>query len=125
MENWVHSRSCMKLQFVCHSTNLFQHLIQTIIFGDNLLSFLASLRNICLYIFVAVGIISHLHRKFFHCDVDLPVVSIVYALLVQWGGGLLYRCWGLSGRRISRWNASTSLLCVEVAVGENYSSSSR
>jgi hypothetical protein len=29
----------------------------------------------------------------------------------------------LFGRRISRWNASTSLLCVEVAVGENYSSS--
>jgi hypothetical protein len=36
-----------------------------------------------------------------------------------------HRWWGLSGRRISRWNASTSLLCVEVAVGENYSSSGR
>ena len=51
------------------------------------------------------------------------VVSIVYALVVQWGGGLLRRWWGISGRRISRWNASTSLLCVEVAIGENYSSS--
>ena len=53
------------------------------------------------------------------------VVSIVYALVVQWGGGLLRRWWGISGRRISRWNASTSLLCVEVALGESYSSSGR
>jgi len=53
------------------------------------------------------------------------VVSIVYVLLVQWGGGLLCRWWGLSGRRISRWNTLTSLLCIEVAVGEQYSSSSR
>jgi len=49
------------------------------------------------------------------------VVSIVYALVVQLGGGLLCRWWGLSGRRILRWNALTSLLCVEVAIGENYS----
>ena len=54
----------------------------------------------------------------------LFVVSIMYVLMVQWGGGLLHRWWGLSGRRISRWNASTFLLCVEVAVGENYSLSS-
>ena len=53
------------------------------------------------------------------------VLSIVYALVVQRGGGLLHRWWGLSGRRISRWNTSTSLLCVEVAGGENYSSSGR
>jgi uncharacterized membrane protein YcfT len=53
------------------------------------------------------------------------VVSIVYALVVQRGGGLLNRWCGLSRRRISRWNASTPLLCVEVAVGENYSSSGR
>jgi len=53
------------------------------------------------------------------------VLSIVYALVVERGGGLLHRWWGLSGRRISRWNASTFLLCMEVAVGKNYSSSSR
>ena len=45
------------------------------------------------------------------------VLSIVYALVLQRGGGLLHRWWGLSGRRISRWNALTSLLCVEVVVG--------
>jgi len=50
------------------------------------------------------------------------VLSIVYVLVVQQGRGLLHRWCGLSGRRISRWNASTSLLCAEVAVGENYSS---
>jgi len=53
------------------------------------------------------------------------VVSIVYVLMVKQGGGLLHRWWGLSGRRISRWNTSTSLLCMEVAIGENYSSFSQ
>ena len=53
------------------------------------------------------------------------VVSIVYALVVQRGGGLLHRWCGLSRRRILRWNASTPILCEEVAVGENYSSSGR
>jgi len=52
------------------------------------------------------------------------IISVTYALVVQRGGGLLHRWWGLSGRRISRWNASTSLLRMEVAIGENYSSSS-
>jgi len=57
---------------------------------------------------------------------NLSFQLTVYALVVQRGGCLpLHRWWGLSGRRISRWNASTSLLCVEVAVGENYSSSGR
>jgi len=47
------------------------------------------------------------------------VVSIVYVLMVQRGRGLLlHRFSGLYGRRISRCNALTSLLCVEVAVGE-------
>jgi len=46
------------------------------------------------------------------------VLSIMYALMFQRGGGLLHRWWGLFGRRISRWNASTSLLCMEVAIGE-------
>ena len=28
---------------------------------------------------VAVGIPNHLHQNFFHCDVDLPIVSFYYA----------------------------------------------
>ena len=28
---------------------------------------------------VAVGIPNHLHQNFFHCDVDLPIVSFYFA----------------------------------------------
>jgi hypothetical protein len=66
---------------------------------------------------------------------DMLSHSVYGHLLFQLCMGLLsngeeacyysHRWWGLFGRRISRWNASTSLLCVEVAVGENYSSSGR
>ena len=47
-----------------------------------------------------------------------PVISVAYVLVVQQEGALLHRWWWPSGRRILRWNASTSLLCMEVSVGE-------
>jgi len=44
-----------------------------------------------------------------------------WSLNLQWGRGLLHRWWVPSARRISRWNASTFLLYMEVTVGEKYS----
>jgi len=40
------------------------------------------------------------------------VVSIMYVLVVQWGGGLLRRWWGISGRSISK--ASSASYCLRV-----------